>query len=866
MNEKPFNIVLGMTERKIVEVNGIVNRDVKGNEFTITLIEGDEPYDITGAKAIIYFCNSKGQIFVQEEMTVTKASLGQFSMIPRKDIIAEAGLVIAEVVVKSGEQIDTSQQFTFKVRQSIGEGTGFVPIDDIPNYRQDIALMQKNLDLALEEFRDTFKIINTKIDNTDKKLDNKINDVNNSLDKKINDVDKVNDSNLQAHKDSHIAHKSEDISYKGTINQANVKDALDSTQEQINAMTVGGIDVDPRLSQALVDVKNKRWDNFKAEQDYWQQKTLDNQSQIKDTKTIPFSTKGAPIAPLPKNIIKGLFRVGAQAVAPINNLLGKQGSKTIIRLARSSASYGDVATGLNISGGKYFVIYNLVKSSANSLNSPLLKYTAGGTIYENFSGGNNTTAGRKVWKVEISQSVKGVAYGTSNLTEDVIVKDFMIIKASADEFNLSADEILTKYKYVEGFCTCSENYDLVVPNPQQLFDGKTEPGSIVSATGICVPDSTRTRSSNFILVTPNTTISVSPFIEIIVFYDMSGNGIGNTQSKTFMIPENCYKIKWRALTSSITGDVIINKGSALLPHIPYAPSKTELSVPPEYPLVQLPNGNKNIIAKEGYNVEVANHAMKSEDIISIYDGVSPVTTARVNIMTTFGVADEFFQRGGIGMIRCKYPEIRKTMSHLTSDDVGSISTTSGGTYVDFIMTKGTTLAEARTKLSGMSFYYQISKPFTIKNGEQEYQAPTDLIAYLNGDFITYATSIKESVLNNSTTITLDQECIEIVKLVGVQVVNGKIIETKLNGTLGEDGKTITLDKAFTGSIKAKGKLHPKLYINVEVNGNIAVNMGAKVVALEKAQLTDQEKLNNFMDMQNLFNLQMDYRITIVENK
>lgn len=51
--------------------------------------------------------------------------------------------------------------------------------------------------------------------------------------------------------------------------------ALDNLQSQVNAITVGGTEVDPRLSQALVDFEGTDWsgDTFKDLQDSWQERT-----------------------------------------------------------------------------------------------------------------------------------------------------------------------------------------------------------------------------------------------------------------------------------------------------------------------------------------------------------------------------------------------------------------------------------------------------------------------------------------------------------------------------------------------------------------------------------------------------------------
>ncbi len=121
-------------------------------------------------------------------------------------------------------------------------------------------------------------------------------------------------------------------------------------------------------------------------------------------------------------------------------------------------------------------------------------------------------------------------------------------------------------------------------------------------------------------------------------------------------------------------------------------------------------------------------------------------------------------------------------------------------------------------------YYELKQPEIIEDSQQGYKAPSHIQAYQNGDLVQYATSTKQVKLNNTNTIVMDEKCIEIVELKA----NGE----NISGTLGSDGKTITLDSNQTSIVYAKCKRDPSTYLNVQL---VAVPTPTNVEAIAKDQ-------------------------------
>lgn len=440
---------------------------------------------------------------------------------------------------------------------------------------------------------------------------------------------------------------------------------------------------------------------------------------------------------------------------------------------------------------------------------------------------------------------------------------------------LTVDELANKYPYVHDFTTTAQSYDLVMRGKNYLpnfYDWmKNGIPNVLSKSEVEVTNNNRVQINAKVAVGKTYSMQVmSSHVDgklYIKFLDCNGSllgydyktGIGLIEIKNKLIPAGTDKIQVMVLSNTSTKVIMsypqLEEGNTATDYEEFKFSKTEFSLPEDKPLFP-----GSYIDKNGdYHGKWKKYVLQSEDI----EGISTGTNVDKAYTTTT------FYIGGINIMngsKVTYMKDYQLIDNSLSDNLSCIgSYTENGSRLLFPITKGTSLADARTELTGKVVYYKLEQEEIFKDGTNGYKAPTSMITELNGDFITYATSIKKSQLNNSSVIVLDDKCTEIVELIGVQIIDGEVIETALNGTLGADGKTITLDIPFTGAVKAKGKLHPSLSINPVVTADLPVNMGALIAELIRAIAELQEMFNNYVDQQDLFNLSTDYRLTILEN-
>ena len=88
---------------------------------------------------------------------------------------------------------------------------------------------------------------------------------------KLTDAIETLDSLRELHENSEGAHSASNLLNDSSVSGGKVKDALEQLSSQINSVVSGGTNVDPRLSQALVDLLGVTWNNFKDLQDFWQE-------------------------------------------------------------------------------------------------------------------------------------------------------------------------------------------------------------------------------------------------------------------------------------------------------------------------------------------------------------------------------------------------------------------------------------------------------------------------------------------------------------------------------------------------------------------------------------------------------------------
>jgi len=98
-------------------------------------------------------------------------------------------------------------------------------------------------------------------------------DINDTYDRIYSNDDSINQE-LEGHiNGSSNRHSTKDINDNSNVSGANQEEVNNQLKGQIDSIVVGGTEVDPRVSQAMVDTEGTVWNNFKDEQDAWQNRT-----------------------------------------------------------------------------------------------------------------------------------------------------------------------------------------------------------------------------------------------------------------------------------------------------------------------------------------------------------------------------------------------------------------------------------------------------------------------------------------------------------------------------------------------------------------------------------------------------------------
>lgn len=233
---------------------------------------------------------------------------------------------------------------------------------------------------------------------------------------------------------------------------------------------------------------------------------------------------------------------------------------------------------LNLESGKTYTLSQLYQAQGTTnLRLEILK---NGTVIGRSYATNNTlltttfTADNSVYTIRIDYS---------NRTNPIIFNKPQLEKGSTS----------SNYEpYVGGTPSPNPNYpqEVEVGVGKNLFDGLIELGNINPANGTLSASTTRTRSTNFIKVTPNTTYTltrqISGSYRWVIGYTKNKVGItdGNYDNQasalvattsiettiTFTTSPTTEYIKWYDTNSTdLTEKVMIEKGSIATPYLPY---------------------------------------------------------------------------------------------------------------------------------------------------------------------------------------------------------------------------------------------------------------------------------------------------------
>lgn len=463
----------------------------------------------------------------------------------------------------------------------------------------------------------------------------------------------------------------------------------------------------------------------------------------------------------------------------VANLLGNQGNITITRLASSGGNYGSVATGLSIPSGKYLIVYNLQQTASTSVvNSPLVSYAEGGETYHNSNSNFNTTTGRKIWKLDTSalgKTINALKYGTNTPSSDVVVSDFMIIKATDAEFDATGNEqeLLNKYHYISDSKSTFPDGARIVSTTQNRIDlSKIKIGRTHSTTGIWElnsPTSDVTTLSvdnntvNIVTVGGNKgfvtdymrieggqTYYAKATVEVVsgsatlaykrwAYYDINKNYIScvdnaGSSGHSVTVPSNAVYLRLSFMFTntgeSNVSDIYVYKGSVALASVPeYDESIKYINSDEE--LRSLPNGTKDEVNVSTGEKTKRNEEenLQSSNITSLVTGYTNVDCVEFDIgnLENHFIYDNSVQNktyiGG-------WDEVIYSASALDNldNEWKSYGISSGG-KIWFVVPKNqyTDVADARVNFPSQSLIYQLAVEQII---------PIDvygsLIAYRNG--------------------------------------------------------------------------------------------------------------------------------------
>lgn len=124
MKLKEFDILLDI--RKLNNPNiEVVQDDVNANVFNISLVDGLEPFDLSGCDVDLVVSKSDGTTVIQSTssdppgVAIVNEKQGKIRCVLKTNTIASPGRTIAEVKISESDVMLTSAQFEFYIRKSL---------------------------------------------------------------------------------------------------------------------------------------------------------------------------------------------------------------------------------------------------------------------------------------------------------------------------------------------------------------------------------------------------------------------------------------------------------------------------------------------------------------------------------------------------------------------------------------------------------------------------------------------------------------------------------------------------------------------------------------------------------------------------
>lgn len=750
---------------------------------------------------------------------------------------------------------------------------------------------------------DTLRNMKDKVNANNETVENDVNNLQEQITNNENDIE----NKLQSHKDSTTAHNLESITYNGEVNGASDgKQAIDFLQNQLNALVLGGIETDPRVSQALSDNEGNTFDTLKEriDSDTTRIKKIEDDSNKGITPKISNAssifTAGHGLNEAGETVDYSQL-IGYGQFSDIKilgntyaNILGDDGdcestspfvqiaSATIsldstnkvfgsnsIKIDATTDGHGHRLGNRKVTGGKYYLVSFYHKESTGNMKFSVydndnVAYIQGNTVITDSTVFNRV--GYKLAPTLNSNDVFLQFKQNDTTALSTNIDGIMLVEITSDEYNnLSESELLEKYTYVNN--TCSTFSTRVTSVGKNKFDGEWERGSISTSTGL----NSDTQASidvairtNFIKVKPSTNykLSSTPSLSAnILCYDINENFISLASGVTSInTPSNCAYIKFRFLTTDLSTIAQIEEGTIATEYEPYQESIVYL---PEIGR-SLPNGTK--------------------DEISVTDGTH---TKRVSDEVVLD-GSEVWTNGYGSLVNVYYFECPPTYSDqlnakvVYADTIGygsyGATTDSEGVYHNssgklvFKILKSKVDAMSGATVTDKFKAWLVENPTTCI-----YQLAdiivTDISDQIEGYLETFGpgTTIDQipyfakNVVYDSANggIQFDRPVKQVDKI--KSIINGQLQEIANIVTLAADGLSATVDGLLDGdSIKAYAPYIDGISTNAEIVAEFNTTKMDQINANTEGVGRNTNETESLRDFMNILYAETDFRITLLE--
>lgn len=271
-------------------------------------------------------------------------------------------------------------------------------------------------------------------------------------------------------------------------------------------------------------------------------------------------------------------------------------------------------------------------------------------------------------------------------------------------------------------------------------------------------------------------------------------------------------------------DIQLEEGTTATAYEPYTESKTEFSVPEEYPLVELPNGIKNENGEQGYRVNVGKVTLPHTAFkyITTSGGFKMyrISTSLSYVNFSSGCNTILTSaRGNFSYAGTLWGDMTNTFQY--------VHFLGGEHGIDILVPDG----ETPQSIYGddLTLYYQLETPFTLKDGENGYKAPSSLQSFQGGDLVIMPVNSETSSYNDR--ITIRKSSMPIERLTKVNKLRAGV-ETLVDISkvhVASDGLSFTIDGAENGDIYTYNYEYPSsMFINPTIKFSTPINREGQV--------------------------------------